>query len=95
MRWWTVKIIRRVSTITPCYICGSGIEEPRLDHRDMKLRPCAFCESIIQEAVEEMNKDQNTDDEFFDPIFGDEEFDEEDLSDLDEELGDIDPPYSY
>lgn len=36
---------------TPCYICGKGMEEPRLDSRDMKTRPCSTCEEIIQETV--------------------------------------------
>lgn len=36
---------------TPCYICGKGMEEVRLDGRDMKPRPCTTCEDIISETA--------------------------------------------
>lgn len=36
---------------SPCYICGRGMSDLRLDSRDMKTRPCATCEEIIQDAV--------------------------------------------
>lgn len=36
---------------SPCYICGKGMEELRLDGRDMKPRPCTTCEDIINETV--------------------------------------------
>lgn len=35
----------------PCYICGKGMEELRLDGRDMKPRPCTTCEDVIQETA--------------------------------------------
>lgn len=38
-----------------CYICGSETD-PRIDHRDGKLRPCSTCEHIIAESVEEMER---------------------------------------
>lgn len=36
---------------SPCYICGRGMSDMRLDARDMKTRPCATCEEIIQDTV--------------------------------------------
>ena len=36
---------------TPCYICGKGMEEVRLDARDLKPRPCTTCEDIISETA--------------------------------------------
>jgi len=36
---------------TPCYICGKGMEEVRLDGRDLKPRPCTTCEEIISETA--------------------------------------------
>lgn len=36
---------------TPCYICGKGMEELRLDARDMKPRPCTTCEDVIHETA--------------------------------------------
>lgn len=53
---------------TPCYICGTGMEEPRLDPRDMKTRPCTHCEAIISECVNEEDDDYEFviwDDEYF------------------------------
>lgn len=42
------------------------MEEPRLDPRDMKTRPCSHCESIISEMVNEKDDDYEfvTDEEF-------------------------------
>lgn len=60
-----------------CYICGTPMEDMRLDPRDMKTRPCTHCESIIAECVNE----HGDDDEYpFDP---DEEFNEEDVYGID------------
>lgn len=39
------------AVMTPCYICGKGMEEVRLDARDLKPRPCTTCEDIIQETA--------------------------------------------
>lgn len=36
---------------TPCFICGKGMEEVRLDGRDMKPRPCTTCEDVISETA--------------------------------------------
>ena len=36
---------------TPCYICGTGMEDVKIDPRDMKTKPCTKCEQIIQETV--------------------------------------------
>lgn len=62
--------------MTPCYICGGGMEEPRLDPRDMKTRPCSHCESIIAECVNEADDDYEfvTDEEF-----GEDDFDDTEL----------------
>ena len=57
--------------MTPCYICGTGMEEPRLDPRDMKTRPCSHCEFIIAEMVNEHDDDYE--------FVTDEEFNEEDV----------------
>jgi hypothetical protein len=38
-----------------CYICGNQTD-PRIDHRDNKLRPCSTCETVIHESVEEMER---------------------------------------
>jgi len=43
---------------SPCYICGTGMDELRLDGRDMKPRPCTRCEDIIQETVGGRGDDQ-------------------------------------
>lgn len=40
-----------IALSTPCYICGTGMEELRLDGRDMKPKPCSKCEQIIQDTV--------------------------------------------
>jgi hypothetical protein len=42
------------------------MEEPRLDPRDMKTRPCSRCEAIIAECAHEKDDDYefNTDEEF-------------------------------
>lgn len=58
---------------TPCWICGSPMEEPRLDPRDMKTRPCSHCEAIIAECVNERDDDYEFD------VYDDEEFNEEDV----------------
>ena len=62
--------------MTPCYICGGGMEEPRLDPRDMKTRPCSHCEYIIAECVNEADDDYEfvTDEEFGEDDFDDTEF---------------------
>lgn len=36
---------------TPCYICGKGMEEVRLDGRDLRPRPCTTCEDVISETA--------------------------------------------
>lgn len=36
---------------SPCYICGRGMQELRLDARDMKPRPCTTCEDVIHETA--------------------------------------------
>ena len=61
--------------MTPCWICSAPIEELRLDHRDMKTRPCSHCEAVIQEMVNEK------DDEY--EFVTDEEFNEESIEDGD------------
>lgn len=43
---------------SPCYICGTGMEEIRLDARDMKPRPCTHCENVIAETVGGRGDDQ-------------------------------------
>jgi hypothetical protein len=46
-----------------CYICGGPIDDMKLDHRDMKTRPCANCERIIHETVEALGaKDKGDED---------------------------------
>jgi hypothetical protein len=60
--------------MTPCYICSGGMEEPRLDPRDMKTRPCSRCEAIIAETAGLNDEDEDV----WEP-FDDEEFDEEDI----------------
>ncbi len=51
------------------------MEEPRLDPRDMKTRPCSHCEAIIAEMVNEK-------DEMYEFVT-DEEFNEEEVPDVD------------
>ncbi len=46
-----------------CYICQKGLDEVKLDPRDLKPTPCTECESIIQECLEEMGVKQEDDDE--------------------------------
>ena len=36
---------------SPCYICGTGMQDVKIDPRDMKTKPCTKCEQIIQETV--------------------------------------------
>ena len=35
-----------------CYICDRQIEEPRLDHRDMKIMPCGVCDAAVQDCLD-------------------------------------------
>lgn len=35
-----------------CYICDGGIDEPKIDPRDGKIRPCSVCEDVVQETLE-------------------------------------------
>lgn len=51
------------------------MEEPRLDPRDMKTRPCSHCERIIMETAG-INEDE--DEDIWEP-WDDEDFAEEDL----------------
>lgn len=44
-----------------CYICGGPIEEMKLDHRDMKTKPCGTCEAAIQECIEGYPKNDEPD----------------------------------
>lgn len=60
-----------MSGFTPCWICDAPMQEPRLDPRDMKTRPCSHCESIINEMVNEYDEDYE--------FITDEEFNEEDV----------------
>lgn len=34
-----------------CYICDKGMDEVRLDGRDMKPRPCSECEEVINDLI--------------------------------------------
>lgn len=43
-----------------CYICDGNIEDPAIDHRDMKFKPCRKCESVIQDCVDSF-RDPNED----------------------------------
>ena len=47
-----------------CYICGGPIAEPKLDPRDMKIRPCATCERIVHENVESFHDEFDPDGTF-------------------------------
>ena len=48
-----------------CYICGSNIDEPRLDPRDMKTCPCSTCEVAIQECLDGYPKtDEESEDDY-------------------------------
>jgi cytidine deaminase len=60
--------------MTPCWICGSPIEQLALDYRDMKTKPCSHCEAVIQEMVNEKDDDYE--------FVTDEEFNEEESADL-------------
>lgn len=40
-----------------CYICDKNMDEVRLDHRDMKPRPCTECETVINELVQAYEED--------------------------------------
>jgi hypothetical protein len=35
-----------------CVICDVTIEQPQLDPRDLKVRPCRKCESVIQDCID-------------------------------------------
>jgi hypothetical protein len=39
--------------VAHCYICDKNMDEVRLDHRDLKPRPCTECETVIAELVQE------------------------------------------
>ena len=47
-----------------CYICDKPIDEPRLDPRDMKTRPCSTCEAIIQDTLDSYPKAGDDPDDF-------------------------------
>lgn len=50
----------------PCYICDKPMDEPKLDHRDMKLAPCAECEGVIQDCLDGLaRRDGKDDDDFY------------------------------
>lgn len=40
-----------------CYICGSNIDEPKLDFRDMKIKPCSTCEQVIGDILDSYEHD--------------------------------------
>jgi hypothetical protein len=63
--------------LTPCYICGSPMEHPKLDPRDGKTRPCSHCEAVIHEIVDEYDDDS-----------GEYAYLDSDLDDFEEEIGD-------
>lgn len=64
-----------MSGASPCYICGSPITELALDHRDMKTKPCATCNTVIAETAGLGDEDDDfrayieDDDDFSDVIF--------------------------
>lgn len=39
-----------------CNICDSVINEPRIDPRDHKIRPCEKCEASIQDCLDGFKK---------------------------------------
>lgn len=43
--------------MTRCYICDVELDEPKIDPRDGKARPCSDCEQAIDEAVQEFEED--------------------------------------
>ncbi len=44
---------------TPCYICGGPLIEVKVDPRDNKVRPCHHCEDVIQDSLDEMDKERD------------------------------------
>lgn len=46
-----------------CYICDKGMDDVKLDPRDMKTRPCAECEAIVAELLEEFEAEQEQEDD--------------------------------
>lgn len=43
--------------MTGCYICDTPMEDVKLDPRDGKIRPCSHCENIVQELVQEWDRE--------------------------------------
>lgn len=54
--------------MTRCYICDVELDEPKIDHRDGKVRPCSDCEQVIDEAVQEFGEEDPLDEPDTDSI---------------------------
>jgi hypothetical protein len=49
--------------MSKCVICDVTIEQPTIDPRDLKVRPCRKCETVIQDCIDSF-RDPNESDIF-------------------------------